>query len=126
MSKDCFAQLCNKIIQNVGEHNFRSEEYICHLLDGDANFGSSTSYMSRYSYLARAARSSIGDFISGEVKLALTLRILSGGTYMDVAFIFDIGETYVYQIFFDVIVNWIQDDRLVKINGVESAKMKRE
>jgi hypothetical protein len=116
MSKDCFAQLCNKIIQNVGEHNFRSEEYI------HANFGSSTSYMSRYSYLVRAARSSIGDFISGEVKLALTLRILSGGTYMDVAFIFNISETYVYQIFFDVIVNWIQDDRLVKINGVEYCK----
>jgi hypothetical protein len=63
-----------------------------------------------------------GDFISGEVKLALTLRLLSGGTYMDVAYIFDIGETYVFQIFFDVIANWIQDDRLVKINGIQYCK----
>jgi hypothetical protein len=78
--------------------------------------------MYRCSYLAHAGRSSIGDFISGEVKLAIALRLLAGGTYLDLSFIFIIGESYVHQIFFDVLNNWILDDRLVKINGVNYCK----
>lgn len=47
-----------------------------------------------FTNLAHAARKSIGDFISGEVKVAMALRILAGGTYMDLGLIFELGETY--------------------------------
>ena len=60
---------------------------------------------------------STGGFISGEVKLALTLRLLAGGTYMDLALLYEVGMTYAYEIFHDVVHNWISDYRLVDING---------
>ena len=107
MSKDCFSTLCSRIETNVGEHQFRSEEYIDRLYDGD--YGNSRS-MILFTNLAHAARKSIGDFISGEVKLAMALRILAGGTYMDLGLIFELGETYAYAIFHDVIGKWMSRD----------------
>lgn len=37
-----------------------------------------------------------GGFVSGEVKLALTLRLLAGGPYMDLALLFDVGFSTAY------------------------------
>ena len=62
---------------------------------------------------------STGGFISGEVKLALTLRLMAGGSYMDLALLYETGFTYSYEIFHDVLSNWINDDKLVNINGEE-------
>ena len=39
-----------------------------------------------------------GGFICGEVKLAITLRILAGGSYLDVSEIFDIDADSCYPI----------------------------
>ena len=58
-------------------------------------------------------------FVSGEVKLALTLRLLAGGSYLDMCLLYEVVSTYAYKIFHFVIQEWILDDRLVKINGVE-------
>ena len=91
MSKDCFSTLCSRIETIVGEHQFRSEEYIDRLYDD--NYRNSRN-MILFTNLAHAARKSIGDFISGEVKVAMALRILAGGTYMDLGLIFELGETY--------------------------------
>ena len=60
---------------------------------------------------------STGGFISGEVKLALTLRLPVGGTYMDLALLYEVGMTYAYKILHDVVCNWINNDRLINING---------
>ena len=67
----------------------------------------------------RAHEASTGGFISGEIKVALTLRILAGGSYFDLALLFEAGQSYVYEIFHSVIKNWILDDKLVKINGLD-------
>ena len=56
-------------------------------------------------------------FLSGEVKLALTLRLLAGGSYMDLAILYEVGMTYPYKILHDVVRDWIDDDRLINING---------
>ena len=40
------------------------------------------------SNLVKAHKKSTGGFISGEVKLTLTLRLLSGGLYMDLALLY--------------------------------------
>ena len=60
---------------------------------------------------------STGGFVSGEVKLALMLRLLAGGTCMDLALLYEVGMTYAYKILNDVVCNWINDDRFVNING---------
>jgi len=38
---------------------------------------------------------------------------------LDLAILFETGFSYPYEIFHDVINNWILDDKLVKINGIE-------
>ena len=60
---------------------------------------------------------STGRFVSAKVKLALTLRLLARGTYMDLTLLYKVGMTYAYDILHDVVCNWINDDRLVNING---------
>ena len=66
-----------------------------------------------------AHEGSTGGFVSGEVKLALTLRLLAGGSYLDLALLYEVGHTYAYDIFHDVVKNWLLDKRLVNIHGIE-------
>ena len=60
-----------------------------------------------------------GGFISGEVKLALTLRMLAGGSYLDLALLFEVGQSSAHAIFHLVVAEWINDERLVDINGIK-------
>ena len=69
--------------------------------------------------ILRAHEESTGGFISGEIKLALTLLLLAGGSYLDLALLFEILFTYSYVLFHDVIGDWVLDDRFVKIDGAE-------
>ena len=50
---------------------------------------------------------STGGFIPGEVKLVLSLRLLAGGSYLDLALIYGVAESYTYDIFYDVMENWV-------------------
>ena len=69
--------------------------------------------------LVRGHMATTGGIISGEVKLVITLRMLEGGSYLDLGIIFGTGSTHPYTIFHQVVVNWICDDRLVNTSGVE-------
>ena len=113
MSKECFEILCERIESNVGDREFKSEVYLVqyHYCYADNELFSTN--------ILKAHAESTGGFISGEIKLALTLRILAGGTYLDLALLFEIGFSYSYDIFHSVISEWILDDRLVKIDGAE-------
>ena len=42
-------------------------------------------------------------FISGEVKVGITLRLLAGGDYLDLAVIFDAYPIHIHDIFEEVI-----------------------
>jgi len=113
MSKECFQYLCNRIEHNVGGRVFKSEGFLEDLRHSDdARDKKSINMMS-------AHEGSTGGFISGEVKLALTLRLLAGGSYLDLSLLYEVGASHAYAIFHDVIKNWILDDRLVKINGLD-------
>ena len=70
-------------------------------------------------YLAAAARAYQGDLILGEVKVALTLRYLAGGSYLDLGFMFETDPHYVVAVFHNIIRDLILDDKLFKINGLE-------
>jgi hypothetical protein len=109
MSKECFGVLCDKIIENVGEDEFKSEFYLRQKVQEGT----------RLSNLMKAHQSTTGGFICGEIKVALALRLLAGGSYLDLALLFETGSTYAYTIFHDVLEKWILKDSFVKINGVD-------
>ena len=67
--------------------------------------------------ILRAPEESTGGFIYGEIKLALTLRLLAGGSYLDLSLLFEMGFTYSCVVFHDVTGNWILDDIFLKIDG---------
>ena len=117
MERECFDYLCQRIIENVGEQDFKSEYYLRDLSNGDANVVDSDKLYT--TNILHAHEKTTGGFVSGEVKLALTLRLLAGGSYMDLALLFDVGFSTAYEIFHKVIKDWILDDRLVKINGID-------
>lgn len=73
MSKGCFMELCKRIRNAVGEDTFKSEEYITTFQEKDVT---SINYKKRRMAHARAFTS--GECICGEVKLAVTLRLLAG------------------------------------------------
>ena len=113
MSRQCFRLLCERIEANVGARNFKSEQYLRQIRN-------STDH--RDKKLARmmaAHEGTTGGFISGEIKLALTLRLLAGGSHLDLALLFECGFSTAYQIFHAVVRKWIcdKDCPLVKISG---------
>lgn len=113
MSRECFHLLCDKIKKNIGEREFKSEAYLERFRHAAAGNKLNTTN------ILRAHEMSTGGFIAGEIKLAMTLRLLAGGSYMDLALLFTTGWSYSYKIFHDVIKDWILDDRLVQINGID-------
>jgi hypothetical protein len=113
MSKECFHLLAERIETNVGEETFKSESYLDDLMHSKSPKDIAVIKM------MKAHEGSTGGFISGEVKLALTLRILAGGSYLDLALLYEMSSSSAYRIFHDVVQNWILDDRLVKINGTD-------
>jgi hypothetical protein len=47
-----------------------------------------------------------GGLISGEVKVAVSLRILAGGSYLDLAPLFDVSTGHIYSIF-NQFLQWV-------------------
>ncbi len=104
MSCECFDLLCDRIKANVGEHIFKSESYLHDLYRGRlVPHPDDAKYVHGLMTLALAARAMHGDFILGEVKISLTLRLLAGGSYLDLALIFETNPLYAVFIFHEVI-----------------------
>ena len=72
--------------------------------------------------MEKAHTDSTGGFISGEIKLALTLRLLAGGSYLDLSLLLEVGFTYSYGIFHHVVSQWISNNNLVNISGEDYLK----
>ena len=106
MSRHCFNLLCQKVICAVGESSFKSESYIDAFLRGkDCMFD--------------AHERTSGGYVSGETKLAITLRILAGGDSYDLGVIFDICHKHCEKIIYDVLEKWIIKTGIGKINMEE-------
>jgi len=102
MDRECFQQLCSIILKKVGEKNFKPESYL-HRLDSDS---------SREGNIYRAHKKTSGGYISGEIKVAITLRILAGASYLDVGCIFGVHHQYVSKIFLEVVTEWFCLDEI--------------
>ena len=88
MSRECFSLLCQKIICGIGEKAFKSESYINAFLIGKDQ-------------MFNAHERTSGGYISGETKVAVSLRLLAGGV------IFDISYKHCEKILYDVLLHWI-------------------
>jgi len=103
MSKQDFNLLCDKIINEVGEEKFKPE----------ANINSKL--RSSYTNIYTAQKNTHGGPLSGEVKLAITLRWLAGGSYLDLALIFHCHPNWVTTICFQVLESWICNNAILPI-----------
>ena len=84
MEPAVFKLLCQKVCSAVGEDTFKPEDFL--MRTGGAN-----RVMKR---------------ISGEIKMAFCIRMLAGGSYLDLVPLFHTSTGYLYQVF-DVFLGWI-------------------
>ena len=102
MTRECFTLTCHSIIGTIGESAFKSQQYIDAFLCG--------------TYIYDANILATGGYISGEVKLARTIRLLAGGDALNLAVIFDIYPTHLATIMKEVLMHWIIKPNIGKIN----------
>lgn len=108
MEKLCFKKLCKDIERAVGEEVFLSEKFLREEI-----------HQKKYIDLKKmndAHKDSTGGFISGEVRLAITLRLLSGASYLDLGLLFITSYSHVYDIYHYVIKYWINNDDVISID----------
>lgn len=108
MKKLCFVKLCNKIKIVVGEKEFKSEAYIENL----KNLG----YSTKESQMYQCHLVTCGEYVPGEVELAITLQILAGASYLDMFLWYNISPDHARKIFRTVTKNWICNDKVIEIN----------
>ena len=97
MSKVSFQLLADKIEDIIGPDNFKSKQYLNNAIQGHGD-GSRN--------IIVAHQQSTGGMLSGEMKLALSLRVLGGGTYMDMALLMETSFNHVHKIVKETIFNF--------------------
>ena len=110
MSKELFQTLCNDIEGIVGEESFKSEEYLSSITNKTM-----TDLMAN---IFHAHLRSTGGVISGEIRLAITLRILGGGTYMDMALLMETSFNHAHNIVKETVCNWLTHPAFYPIDGI--------
>ena len=86
MDRELFKLLYRKIISHTGDRKFKSEEYIDAFLDIPYDV-----YNSREIIMHRVHAETSGGYICGEVKLAITIRLLASEDSLDLGALFDIS-----------------------------------
>ena len=92
MSKGCFKLLFDKIIEGVGIDEFKSEDCI-------------QDFYNKISKTTNNIKGSPGrchTLICGEIKLAITLRMLVRSSYLDLMLQYDISYQHIYKVFHHV------------------------
>ena len=113
MSKVLFQQLVDDVSAAVGTNEFKSEQFLQQRIDGVSIFPDRTNN------ILIAHNDSTGGFVSGEIKIAITLRILGGASYLDCSLFFEVSFNHAHKIFRYVIDNWIRHPSFGPINGIE-------
>jgi hypothetical protein len=90
MPRDSFTTLCQRVESAVGRNVFRSEAYLSE----------------RRLPSTHDATEALGGIICGEVKLAVTIRMLAGASYLDLLNQYAVPTNTVYRIFHEGI-SWI-------------------
>jgi DDE superfamily endonuclease len=88
MPLDGFSALCRLFTKTLGEERFRPEDF----LKGNSK------------QLYEEGEPNLP--VPGEVKVAISIRFLAGGSYLDLVPLFHISTTYLYTIF-DAFLDWV-------------------
>ena len=104
LSKSCFEHLCKQIKVVVSEEEFKSESF-CDLVNKTCDHPHLKGHEKRNS-----------GIISGELKVALTLWLLAGGSYLDLSLLYGVSYQYLYQIFHYVNKEWFCNNKVTSIN----------
>jgi hypothetical protein len=89
MNRECFNKLCSDISSKVGEEEFRPE-----------------SSLGRDDDDYRGAVKDQGGVVSGEVRVAVCLRLLAGASYLDLMVIFNLSHRSIFRCF-HLVVQWV-------------------
>ncbi len=114
MLKEVFQKLCRIIEGFAGAENFKSKQYLEDILSRQQHPDETCPWNNIFF----AHYYSTGGFISGEVKLALTLCILGGGSYLDMGLLFVSSFNHTHKIIKYVVNNWLVHESFYPINGV--------
>ena len=101
MPLECYHMLCKRIEDGIGEEKFLSEQYIMEKLQNRS---------SPHGRMYEANCKTTGGYISGEVKVAIAIRILAGASYLDVSQIFGVTYSTCYEILHHVTERWFCQD----------------
>ena len=71
-----FEEICHTIIGTIDENKFRSQAYI-------------DEFLKECEFFCDAHVFASGEYISGEINLAITIRLITGGDALDPAIVFD-------------------------------------
>ncbi len=104
MSWECFAELCHQIEDNIGPNEFKREAFIQDIEQTERK---------NSKIIVHVHWVSTGSLISGENLIAILLRILAGGSYLDIAVLFVISTRHMHKIFHTVIDKWFLDNHLI-------------
>jgi hypothetical protein len=101
MLNESFSELCECICNTVGEEVFHPESFLC---------------TGKYLPQLVATNHYHGGFISGELKVAIAIRMLDGATYLDLIFGFLISQSTLYRELNNVIT-WINESFQFSLAG---------
>jgi hypothetical protein len=123
MSKALFKKLWDNFEGIVGPAVSKSKEHLDEILNRQLP---NSDHNHQWTNFLFAHEHSTGGFISGEVKVAITLRILEGGLYLDLALLFEPRFNHTHKIFRYVVHNWLVHDSFYPINGVDYCRGKQQ
>jgi hypothetical protein len=96
MPRETFGMLCSMVKEKVGEEEFKSADWI-----------SSDGRSSKVSKGVKGcALDPVRGLISGEMKLGMMIRILSGASYLDLCMVYSVASSSVFNAFHEAIA-WI-------------------
>jgi hypothetical protein len=119
MTKEDFDALCLAIINAVGEEEFKPENFIKTDLTPTREDLTGNTHHCKKRRMFYANCATTGGYINGETKLAITLRLMAGGSFLDIAALYCCGYTYTNEIFHATIAKWICNDEVIKFEGLD-------
>lgn len=109
-SRPTWTGFCNRVSDNHFRRQFRMSRRVFHNLCTVlcAAAGETTFRPERLNSLTRnsASLQARGGLIAGEIKTAISLRLLAGGSYLDMMPLFDVSVAHIYLIF-EEFLHWV-------------------
>ena len=118
MKRKTFQKLCANINHYNGEEEFKSEHYLKKLDQQGTTTAKGRMYQAR--------KKQNGLDISGEWKLAITIRLLAGGSYLDMFLWSNVSMSHVTHIFHYTTQHWLCRDYVSNMNYFDRVLLNKD